>query len=774
VRLVVTQKAWFLAVLFIVSVSALAQSPAPAVSPQLTPAPASGGQTTGEKPKGKASTTRRRGHRKPPIDDYVPCLFDEDEEYDLRARDNPTPARELDAPVNEEEAKSIADQVRSIAQSGAAKADREATALNLTITTLAKRQGEETISDQQLLLLSRQKALLSEVNKTKSAFKELAQLVDFNTFISLRPDEVEKHLDDLSSVAGITDPLATKEIVQSGNKVLGFSAIERPEDVGCSFSVLDWKETSDIFGRRVANDYIAIQVNVRNLAENNEFLIHDIQVAVDTGLNMEQFGRFQVGRDKLMVRAVAERGKSEDRRNLIINTLQMIGGISAGASAALTQAVSGETQHLGDVDTANKLSTAVEIFQGAFIPGLINIFPDHTLEHINHISDLAFSASSTLKTVVPRQGSVPLTTFLAEKPLEQLPFSRCGSLIERVTAGDLLSDMLDTSYKRQANNHSMDLTPGSPYYPFCQLDWDDSIPYGPLAFTKALHYKKWKPAALRILQRRMFVVVAGVHIQEIKNNARIDNVKCPTVLGGSIDLSAVDKDGNIACTLLGNRLDRVASVKLGQDDKAVQFKAASDGSSGALTFKANDFTGVSGSLALVLKDTAGKETDSGQSLTFSVRVPKIDQVVYKEKSANPDDNLQAILYGTNLDRIDSVTLTDSSKPDAKTYQGTIQDKDKINSVTNPITVVFDVKPKSVQKPAHVNFTTKDDVKKDGSQAKPQPVTDKDTILSPDKATAKKPSQPQSTKKKTASQAASPGGAAAGTAPSPTPSPTPRN
>src|SRR5262249_27468170 len=100
---------------------------------------------------------------------------------------------------------------------------------------------------------------------------------------------------------------------------------DRPDDVSCSFSLLAWHETSDEFARRVANDYVGIQVNVRNLNAQNEFLIHDVQIAVDTGVGMRQFDRFKAGRDKLIVRAVAERGKSEDRRNLILNTMQMVG-----------------------------------------------------------------------------------------------------------------------------------------------------------------------------------------------------------------------------------------------------------------------------------------------------------------------------------------------------------------------------------------------------------------------------------------------------------------
>jgi hypothetical protein len=186
---------------------------------------------------------------------------------------------------------------------------------------------------------------------------------------------------------------------------------EAPTDVSCSMSILAWKETSDIFGRRVANTYVAIQVTIRNLNSTNEFLIHDIQVAIDTGMDTDDLGRFQAGRDKLLVRAVAQRGQTEDRRNLVVNSL-----VAAGSIAAASSITAGTIE----------FKDAVAVFQGAFIPGFDTLFPDHTVEQLNHINDLVFSSSSTSKVLVPVQGSVPLVTFISQKPIGQLPFAWCG------------------------------------------------------------------------------------------------------------------------------------------------------------------------------------------------------------------------------------------------------------------------------------------------------------------------------------------------------------
>src|SRR5260370_276218 len=176
-------------------------------------------------------------------------------------------------------------------------------------------------------------------------------------------------------------------------------------------AVMSWKETRDIFGRRVANTFVAIQVTLRNLNSKNEFLVHDIQVAVDTGISADEFGRFQAGRDKLLVRAVAQRGESVDRRKRSIKALQAMGAMAGAASIPA-----------GTVE----FKDAVAVFQGSFITGFSNIFPDHTVEQLNHINDLVFSASNTSKVLVPVQGSVPLVTFISTKPLEQLPFAWCG------------------------------------------------------------------------------------------------------------------------------------------------------------------------------------------------------------------------------------------------------------------------------------------------------------------------------------------------------------
>jgi Abnormal spindle-like microcephaly-assoc'd, ASPM-SPD-2-Hydin len=196
--------------------------------------------------------------------------------------------------------------------------------------------------------------------------------------------------------------------------------------------------------------------------------------------------------------------------------------------------------------------------------GVTNIFPDHTLEHINHINDLAFSASSTNKTVVPIQGSVPLVTFLSERPLEQLPFSRCGTSVPKKLWYSL--------YIRQSQDDSEEpKSPGSSRYQFCKLDsYDDygnplntATNFQPEYYMKPYPFRNWKGTALDVLKHRIFVVVGGVHIKEVAKQPTLSSIACAPGNDAIIDLSKISaSDATVTCTLKGADLDLVDEVSL--------------------------------------------------------------------------------------------------------------------------------------------------------------------------------------------------------------------
>ena len=103
------------------------------------------------------------------------------------------------------------------------------------------------------------------------------------------------------------------------------SITQPPKDVSCSMSILPWDETHKAFGRTVADTYLAIQIVVRNLNGDNEFLIHDAEFAVDA--NSAQLARFQVGHEKEIARGVLQYGQAYDRQHILINIAQGVGTI---------------------------------------------------------------------------------------------------------------------------------------------------------------------------------------------------------------------------------------------------------------------------------------------------------------------------------------------------------------------------------------------------------------------------------------------------------------
>ncbi len=426
-----------------------------------------------------------------------------------------------------------------------------------------------------------------------------------------------------------------------------------PNDISCSVSIMQWQETSDTFGRRVANQFLGVQVTVRNLNTKYEFLMHDIQVAVDTGLSSDGYfwaeyaGRFQAGRDKLLVRSVAQRGQSEDRRNLVLNALTAAGAI-AGSSA-----IAGSTD----------FKTGVAVFQGAFIPGFSAIFPDHTVEHLNHINDLTFSASNTSKVLVPIQGSVPLVTFIGVKPLEQLPFAWCGHLPPSAVHPCLYDDYdrRDTSYP----HHAFQLRNEKADEYFTGKGWE------PLSF------KKWRPAARRILQNHLFVVIGGVHILQLTNEPpKIGNLDCPTLPGGALDITRT-KNGVVPCTVTGTSLDKVSGVNLqsGNEKIAGKFTPAKDGNSAILEFDPSALSDGNGTyeLYLVLTDQGAgtREQDSGEKVALQTQtfVASVDAQLDLGKTST------ITLVGKRLDRIVHLYLV---SPD----QGLIQATEPLSSAKN--------------------------------------------------------------------------------------------
>lgn len=216
-------------------------------------------------------------------------------------------------------------------------------------------------------------------------------------------DELERKVESAASKNDIMKVIDQAEIVEGKkNELRGEAETSQvtndhppPEDVACSQSILSFRETSDAFGKRIAGTYVAVQVVVRNMNKDFEFVLHDVQVAA---LLHNLDGHFRAGREKLIARGVAIKGQSLDPRNMLMGGLDTF---SATISAASTIA-STDFKNFANIFTA-------------FLPPLKRWFPDYTTDQMNRLSDLGFSASSSYKIIVPRNGSVPIVTFIPQE-----------------------------------------------------------------------------------------------------------------------------------------------------------------------------------------------------------------------------------------------------------------------------------------------------------------------------------------------------------------------
>jgi len=173
-----------------------------------------------------------------------------------------------------------------------------------------------------------------------------------------------------------------------------------PDDLLCSRSLLGWQEAADIFGRRIANTYLVIQVVVRNLNPDSDYLIQDVIVAAPNT-------RFGSGRDKLLARGVAITGQSRDPRNMIMNGLDTLAATSSAIALIGTQGAMLSSSFM-NFQNANNVLTA-------FLPPLKRWFPDFTVDQLNRLNDLTFSASTTYKMLVPKGSSTPFVTFVSQQ-----------------------------------------------------------------------------------------------------------------------------------------------------------------------------------------------------------------------------------------------------------------------------------------------------------------------------------------------------------------------
>jgi hypothetical protein len=180
------------------------------------------------------------------------------------------------------------------------------------------------------------------------------------------------------------------------------SRLSRPSDVFCAMSILSGEETSRAYGHIIARNYIAVQVVVRNLNPDQEFVLHDVEFAVNTDPTGAP-GRFFSGRDKVIVRALSSAQQSFDPRNLTIGIAQGVGALFSAVAAF----------------QGGNIVEASGVVNGAALPWLQTVWKDQSADQLNLLNDTGFSSTVTSQTRVPQLGTVMVVTFIPAKQFSE-------------------------------------------------------------------------------------------------------------------------------------------------------------------------------------------------------------------------------------------------------------------------------------------------------------------------------------------------------------------
>lgn len=165
-------------------------------------------------------------------------------------------------------------------------------------------------------------------------------------------------------------------------------------------SVVDPKEASDSYGRRLGRRFIVFEVTVENNNPNLQYMLHDVSVDLSRLHNVAP-GTYRwafSSQDLIMLRGVPEKGSDYDPRNLAFHIARGTGAVAGGVTGLTAEGI----QDLyGGVTAA---------FNGPLLSSFIDILPDHTATQLNRLSDSAFTAN----TVVPKQSAKTFAIFVPE------------------------------------------------------------------------------------------------------------------------------------------------------------------------------------------------------------------------------------------------------------------------------------------------------------------------------------------------------------------------
>ena len=178
-------------------------------------------------------------------------------------------------------------------------------------------------------------------------------------------------------------------------------------DVWLYKTLMPPSRVQDMFGRRIAKGYIAIQVTIINKSKQFELVIHDVSInyckflvaAGNPDANKEGEYCESSSQDLTLLRGPAEAGRVQSPRNRTRRIMQGVGTVAAAIA--------------GFPNVGPSFAQVVAAFNGPTIAAYETIFPDPSIGHLNRLNDSAYAAN----TVVGKEQAKVFVAFIPQELL---------------------------------------------------------------------------------------------------------------------------------------------------------------------------------------------------------------------------------------------------------------------------------------------------------------------------------------------------------------------
>ena len=654
--------------------------------------------------------------------DYVPCFFDRNELLQLRPKPEASTLTSYDA---EQLRNNVIHEALDPAKASAFEDDQAkqfAMEIGTTIFEgLTQSQGLSKVFS----ILKKYERLPRVTKAAEQALQSATQSKE--SFVGLTTNDARAKIKgtvseqnkidagdvELDKVESAPNP-AKDKVVGAAQATL--ATVQRPLDIFCSTTILSYETMRKAFGETMADEYIGVQVVVRNLNANQEFLVQSALFKVDSDIN-GRIGKYFTGVDKMTAREYMLASRELGKRNLAVHIAQGVGGI---LSSVATFTGPGVKQASGAVN-------------GGLISALTTVFPDHNTDQLKLIDDEGFSNSRTDRTVVPKSGTAEFVIFVSSKefgqgwwtqdcaqneviritkPSKDRAKSEEKVTFENGTPNDQTQSGMDKKVKSQpppaaetanclGNFNSVapdpkcvnaeigiDLetarnvcykelkrigkqtgeagTSGGDTQATNQGDANEKPDDEQLFYYKPdfKTYQRWSARSLALFRELSLAVVAGTHVNESTNTtSSLTKIDCPVDDKGDLKL---DSAKTLTCTLTGTNLDKVSQLKLrNAQDKTDQSTAngsvstttSGDSKSTTVAFQTSVLQMLTASAYKVSMVTpAGVETETDQILHLN-NGPSLTQVSPSTSINQADLSKTTVtLTGTLLDKLKNICL----------------------------------------------------------------------------------------------------------------------